>query len=120
MKSEPLSPPIPPPSGDNCPNCGVKVNAKSEFCLQCGAQLRIAEVRHANDSTGCFSALLSCGAVSFGFLGTCAGIFSYSAGMLNRSKLFSPSNWNDFALLALFWFSITALCIFGLWKVKRE
>lgn len=44
-----VAPPLPPPSGDVCPNCRAPIDIHAEFCPNCGAKVSRLP-RHANSS----------------------------------------------------------------------
>ena len=44
-----MPPPLPPPSGDVCPNCRAPIDIRADFCGNCGAKLSHSP-RHANRS----------------------------------------------------------------------
>ena len=70
-------PPLPPPSGSICPNCGAAQNAKAPFCTNCGAPLQSAPQSFARKALKWILTLaLSLAAVAIGALGACAGIIA--------------------------------------------
>ena len=118
MTLEPLPPPIPPPGGDVCANCGAEVKMKSEFCPQCGARVRVLET--SSYAASCWAALLAFAAFVFGALGTCAAYFSVIIGIKKPAKIFAASDWIAFALMACLWFAIAILCSRGVRKINRK
>lgn len=61
-------PPLPPPSGDICPDCDAKINLKSEFCAHCGA--RIWKTQQTSRKSGF---LKTCGLLFLLFVSVLAG-----------------------------------------------
>lgn len=83
MNSESLPPPIPPPSGDICANCGVEITSKNELCPHCGA--RLGQVfKRARFWSNAFDVILALWALGLGGLGSCA--------LMVPAMLTSPSN----------------------------
>lgn len=67
------APPIPNPTPYTCPNCGVGLQERAEFCPHCGARLESATPK----SVGWIIATLALGLVTlaFGSVGACSVYF---------------------------------------------
>ena len=70
-------PPLPPPSGATCPNCGAAQDIKAPFCTNCGAPLRSAQPSFARKALKfILTLLLSLLSVGIGAFGACAGLIA--------------------------------------------
>ena len=59
-----VAPPLPPPSGDVCPNCRAPIDIHTEFCANCGAKI----LHSSRQSNGSFWPDLAHGLVSLGLV----------------------------------------------------
>ncbi len=70
-------PPLPPPSGATCPNCGAAQTAGATICTHCGAPLQSARPSLGRKVLKwLLTTLLSLTAAGFGAFGACAGIIA--------------------------------------------
>lgn len=74
-------PPLPPPNGSICPNCGAGQGTNVAFCTNCGAPLQAA-TSGAGAGAGkiLISLALAFGAVIFGALGGCIALIGVMGG----------------------------------------
>ena len=71
------APPVTNPTPYTCPNCGLAMEQRAEFCPRCGAQLHAKARRSAGWIVG--SILLGLGALLFGGIGACSAAFTYGS-----------------------------------------
>ena len=105
-------PPLPPPSGSICPNCGAAQSANVAFCTNCGAPLQAATSGASQTVKTLASVALGCGALAFGGLGGCLALIGVMGGNFS-------TDWPYFAsgLAALL---VTAAFVWGISRVQRR
>ena len=70
-------PPLPPPMGATCPNCGAAQTADARICARCGAPMQSAKPSLGRKVLKwVLTTLLSLTAVGFGAFGACAGVIA--------------------------------------------
>ena len=71
------TPPLPPPSGATCPNCGAPQAADAAICTNCGAALQSAKPSLGRKILKwVITTTLSLIAVGIGAFGACAGFIA--------------------------------------------
>ena len=106
-------PPLPPPSGVTCPNCGAGQDAGVAYCSNCGAPLQAATSGGPSQTFKTLATLgLGCGVLFFGSLGGCLALLGAFSGNLS-------AEWPAlaFGVAALL---LAAACVWGIMRVQRK
>ena len=80
--------PLPPPSGETCPNCGAEQNVETPYCTNCGAELKPRAPGLVSKKTATILSvvlticglLLTFAAIALGAIGGCFALLGGSPG----------------------------------------